>query len=323
MNNCNENYDKIIKKLEEERRKCKICYIRGPKGDKGDKGECGPASISIGDTITTEANTKAKVENIGTNTDVILTFYIPKGQDGTSGDEIIIGNTYTLDANARAKVVDTKKDNTHTLDFYIPQGFDGVNGAKGEPGQSDKIKIVRIITLDPEEEAQIEDNFDGTTHNLTISLPKGEKGDIGPAGSAALESYASLYEDNGNSITLKPNVTNQVELGKHSQNKNVNISFTNAVKIKNEGIYKIDYFYSAVPSDNTEITLSLRKENNPIAGTKIIKKVTKDEQFTINGSIIIDLNKDDLIDLGISSQTEVTLTPKEETIATLNLMKID
>ena len=323
MNNCNENYDKIIKKLEEERRKCKICYIRGPKGDKGDKGECGPASISIGDTITTEANTKAKVENIGTNTDVILTFYIPKGQDGTNGDKIIIRNTYTLDANARAKVVDTKEDNTHTLDFYIPQGFDGVNGAKGEPGQSDKIKIVRIITLDPEEEAQIEDNFDGATHNLTISLPKGEKGDIGPAGSAALESYASLYEDNGNSITLKPNVTNQVELGKHSQNKNVNISFTNAVKIKNEGIYKIDYFYSAVTSDNAEITLSLRKENNPIEGTKIIRKVTKDEQFTINGSIILDLNKDDLIDLGISSQTEVTLTPKEETIAYLNLMKID
>ncbi len=323
MNNCNENYDKIIKKLEEERKRCQICYIRGPKGDKGDKGECGPATIIVGDTITTEANTKAKVENIGTNTDVILTFYIPKGQDGTSGDEIIIGNTYTLDANARAKVVDTKEDNTHILDFYIPQGFDGINGAKGEPGQSDKIKIVRIITLQPDQEAQIEDNFDGTTHNLTISLPKGEKGDIGPSGSAILDSYASLYEDNGNSITLKPNVTNQVELGKHSQNKNVNISFTNAVKIKNEGIYKIDYFYSAVPSDNTEITLSLRKENNPIEGTKIIKKVTKDEQFNINGSIILDLNKDNLIDIGISSQTEVTLTPKEETIAYLNLMKID
>ena len=36
-NNCNDNYDRIKKKIEEEREKCKYCYIQGPRGAKGER----------------------------------------------------------------------------------------------------------------------------------------------------------------------------------------------------------------------------------------------------------------------------------------------
>ena len=40
-NNCNDNYDRIKKKIEEERERCKYCYIQGPRGAKGERGERG------------------------------------------------------------------------------------------------------------------------------------------------------------------------------------------------------------------------------------------------------------------------------------------
>ncbi len=65
------------------------------------------------------------MQNNGTNTNVVLDFYIPKGSDG-NGDRILLGKTETLDANARAIVGDLCDGKTLTIDFYILQGFDGI-----------------------------------------------------------------------------------------------------------------------------------------------------------------------------------------------------
>ena len=68
MKNCND-YERIRKKLEEERKKYKFCYIQGPTGPKGEKGDIGPqgdrglpgpASIDIGITKTVEPFEEAK-----------------------------------------------------------------------------------------------------------------------------------------------------------------------------------------------------------------------------------------------------------------------
>ncbi len=94
--------------------------------------------------------------------------------------------------------------------------------------------------------AEVKDEFTGNTHYLTFLIPKGDKGDTGPqglVGTAILDSYASLYEDNGNSYMLVTNTSNQVELSKNSQIKNMDISFINTVKVLNECVYKIDYFF--------------------------------------------------------------------------------
>lgn len=105
----------------------------------------------------------------------------------------------------------------------------------------------------------------GTNKNaiLNFTIPKGDKWDIGPqglVGTAILDSYVSLYEDNGNSYMLVANTPNQVELSKNSQIKNMDISFTNTVKVLNEGIYKIDYFFSSVASVQSDISIELRKK---------------------------------------------------------------
>lgn len=122
------------KKIEEEKNKCRKCYIQGPTEPKGEigptgpKGENGFSTVDVGETKTGEANINAMVENVGINKNVILNF----------------------------------------------------------------------------------------------TIPKGDKGDIGPqglVGTTILDSYASLYEDNGNSYMLVANTPNQVEFSKNSQIK--------------------------------------------------------------------------------------------------------
>ena len=58
----------------------------------------------------------------------------------------------------------------------------------------------------------------------------------------------------------------------------------------------------------------MRKENIAINGTKITKKVNNQEYIWFNGSIIASLNKDEKIDLAVSSTTNVTLTTDEDTV---------
>ena len=87
-NNCNDNYDRIKKKIEEERERCKYCYIQGPRGAKGERGERGPATIKVGKVETIEPTLPAEVINTGTAEDVILDFKIPKGVQEIEGKKV-------------------------------------------------------------------------------------------------------------------------------------------------------------------------------------------------------------------------------------------
>ena len=123
--------------LEKAVKKVKCAKLEGPTcccmPIPGPTGPAGPATISVGETHTINSNQEARVLNTGTNTNAVLDFFIPKGDDGNC-EKIAIGKTETLDANARAQAIDNFDGKTHTIDFYIPQGFDGVKGEKGDIG---------------------------------------------------------------------------------------------------------------------------------------------------------------------------------------------
>ena len=84
---------------------------------------------------------------------------------------------------------------------------------------------------------------------------------------------------------------------------------------------KLIIFFSSVASVQSDISIELRKENITINGTKIIKKVNNQEYVWFNGRIIVSLNKDEKINLAVSSTTNVTLTPDEDTVSYLNIIK--
>ncbi len=343
------SYEKIKKQIEMDNKNVRFCCVQGPKGDPG------PTTIQVGTTKTGAAGTKASVTNSGTTKDVILDFVVPKGADG---EKIAIGTTYTLDANARAKVVDNYEGNIHTIDFYIPQGFDGINGTngqdgapgpKGEDGKSEQIEIAETKTLDAGMDAVVEDDFDGEVHSLTFSIPRGEKGDPGPrgeqgiqgntgpagadgakgdagpkgdTGDADLTSYASIYENNANSYTLTGDKANQVQMSIKGEMKNMDTNFTNTIRTKEEGVYKVDYFFIAKSSAKAVITLELRKDSESIAASKLSKDVEANQYAEFNGSTIVTVENGKKLDLTIKSSVNATLTPDDDTTAYLNVMRI-
>lgn len=91
----------------------------GPKGEKGDTGETGPkgdaATISVGSVVKGD---EASVENVGTSSDAVFNFVLPKGDKGDTGAQGIQG------------VQGPKGDQGDTG----PQGDPGPQGPQGQIG---------------------------------------------------------------------------------------------------------------------------------------------------------------------------------------------
>ncbi len=217
--NCNDDYKKIRKKINEEQKKYKFCYVQGPTGPKGERGIPGPVSVDVGITETVEPYENAKVENEGTNEDVILHFKIPRGKQGIEGkigpqgimgpkgdkgdigpqgikgdkgdpgpSTIQIGNIETVGSKKEAEVINVGTPVDVVLNFKIPKGEkgdkgdEGPRGLPGEIGRTEHIAIDETETLEPGEPATVMDTFENWVHHLAFSIPKGEKGDVGEKG---------------------------------------------------------------------------------------------------------------------------------------------
>ena len=168
--NCKNNvYEKIKKKIEIENKNTKFCYVQGPTGPIGPMGPMGPqgesgmdgaATIKIGTTETGDYNTQAMVTNVGTKENVILNFKIPQGIPGEKGET----------------------------------GPEGKIGPQGKTGESEHISIDGAETVTSLEEAQVLDDFENNIHHLKFYIPKGEKGEIGPAGPRGLPGEIGISE---------------------------------------------------------------------------------------------------------------------------------
>lgn len=168
---CNDNYERIKKRIEEEQKKYKQCYIQGPtgpKGDsgvqgpKGDRGDQGPATIKIGNTETVEYDEPALVTNSGTSDDVILNFKIPKGIKGEKGEQ----------GNQGIQGIKGEKGDI---------GPQGIKGERGDQGPS-TIQIGNVETIESTEEAEVINVGTPVDVVLDFKIPKGNQGDIGPRG---------------------------------------------------------------------------------------------------------------------------------------------
>lgn len=204
-----------------------ICPVVGPTGPKGDRGDIGPV-----------------------------------GETGIS-HEIIIDETKTINPDEPAKVQDEFNNNTHYLTFYIPKGEKGEQGSigpkgeqgdtgpmglPGEKGISEIFIIDKTETVEPDEPAKIQDDFNDNTHHLTFYIPKGEKGEkgdqgsvgpAGPTGSLGPTSYDVIaFVSYPNTTVAGIALTGASRIIPGITNK-ISMEGSNSIKINQSGLYEI------------------------------------------------------------------------------------
>lgn len=207
-----------------------ICPVVGPTGPKGDRGDIGPVGetgisheIIIDETKTINPDEPAKVQDEFNNNTHYLTFYIPKGEKGEQGSIGPIG----------------------------PKGEKGETGPMGLPGEkgiSEIIIIDKTETVEPDEPAKIQDDFDDNTHHLTFYIPKGEKGEkgdqgsvgpAGPTGSLGPTSYDVIaFVSYPNTTVAGIALTGASRIIPGITNK-ISMEGSNSIKINQSGLYEI------------------------------------------------------------------------------------
>ncbi len=207
-----------------------ICPVVGPTGPKGDRGDIGPVGetgisheIIIDETKTINPDEPAKVQDEFNNNTHYLTFYIPKGEKGEQGSIGSIG---------------PKGE----------QGEPGPMGLPGEKGISEIIIIDKTETVEPDEPAKIQDDFNDNTHHLTFYMPKGEKGEkgdqgnvgpAGPTGSLGPTSYDVIaFVSYPNTTVAGIALTGASRIIPGITNK-ISMEGSNSIKINQSGLYEI------------------------------------------------------------------------------------
>ena len=274
--------------------------LQGPKGDRGDigptgpKGENGPTTITVGQTETVEPTSLAEVTNTGTNKDVILNFKIPKGEKGEIGPK-------------------------------CEKGEIGPRGLPGEIGISQAITIDETETIEPNELAEVQDDFESNIHHLTFYIPKGEKGekgDQGEVGPAPDIAYGERYLDLEQELVLTAGQDTLVPLNLGGPAFFTYFDTENTIEIKQDGFYLISYFFSASPSDDCKITAMVKRNDLLFQACNVTTDMKANTIGNISNMIIGALNDGDKVTLCVRSSVNTTLTFNGSTSANLVLVRI-
>lgn len=155
-------------------------------GERCDKieesiGSGGPSgttvSVNVGDTVTGEPGTQAAVVNTGNNTNVILEFTIPRGEDGKPGSDGItpnlkMGQVSTLGPDEQATASITGDAENPVLNLGIPQGKPGSGSGGVSNNYEDLDNKPRIAGVEVSGNKSLEDYGIQPKGNYLQSIPE-------------------------------------------------------------------------------------------------------------------------------------------------------
>lgn len=277
------------------------------------------ATIDVDSTETVEPDEPAKVENVGTDSDVKLKFFIPKGNKGDQGDSIEVEWDGTklgvrVEGDNEYYYSELKGDTGKGLEFewrgtelgvraagdsdYIYTDLKGEKGEafkyddftseqlenlKGDKGDAATITVGNVETGEPDSEVEVTNSGDENNAVLNFKIPKGEQGD----------NLIASYTSSGNKeVTIQSFdlSTNTFTCNGHGL-KNGDILYVAAIQNLNE-----DGNNSAYVDDMLEGVLILKESEKYL--TYVVNKT--DNTFQIStvkgGNEIVPINQKAKID---------------------------
>lgn len=151
--------------------------------------------------------------------------------------------------------------------------------------------------------------------------PTGATGPTGPSGTNPAV-FAYKYNDEGNTKELTANQTEQVDLAINSEASGISITLENSMIINTTGIYKIEYFFSGSISENAALVIELENNDISINGSEISKDAIANTDTDFHGAVVLEANQNDVINIGVRANKNVTLTPAPDVNAYLIITKL-
>ena len=151
--------------------------------------------------------------------------------------------------------------------------------------------------------------------------PTGATGPTGPSGTNPAV-FAYKYNDEGNTKELTANQTEQVDLAINSEASGISITLENSMIINTTGIYKIEYFFSGSISENAALVIELENNGISINGSEISKDAIANTDNDFHGAVVLEANQNDVINIGVRANKNVTLTPAPDVNAYLIITKL-
>ncbi len=286
----------------------------GPKGDPGEPGPTGPAGTSV--TIMGSYNS--------------LDDLLQEHPTGNLGDSYLVGSDLYVWANNGRNWVNVGN-------IRGPQGEIGPTGPKGDIGPMGPKGEQGIQGLQGVQGIPGPQGVPGEQGEQGLQGPRGEQGEqgmqgevgptgpMGPAGAALISAYGGKYNNMTSIInTMGAGRWVQIPLNESMANINVVNTNENAIKLEQDGVYEINYSLNITANSNTIITVMVRENSIMIPSTVIAKSVIPNDFVSFNGSVIVELKADDVLDMALSTTIDnVMINFGTGITATLSVKKLD
>ncbi len=193
----------------------------------------------------------------------------------------------------------------------------------GEIGISKVITIDGTETLESEEDAEVQGDFDRNIYHLIFYIPRGKQGDIGPQGPKGelngLVAYGEGYSNSNQSFNVTANTETIVPL----EQTGIEYDSSYAIEIQKYGTYQINYFFGATTSVDTNYTISIKASGKKLPSSEIKVEAKANIKSFVSGNVIFGLKEDDEMTLVITADNNTNLTFDGSTNAKLSVLKLD
>ncbi len=204
-----------------------------------------------------------------------------------------------------------------------PTGPTGATGATGITGPTGPTGINGVTGPTGPTGATGADGAIGPTGPTGATGADGAIGPTGADGTANLNAYGGLYNNTPQTINLTLGGTTQLPLPSNMPSQNVTYTPANSITAPVAGVYEINYFTNISAALGTTVTMSVRRNGTAIPDATISRALSVGVGSIYNGSIIIDLNAGDVIDMALSALLAVGVTLGSGVNTTLTIKQIN
>lgn len=187
-----------------------------------------------------------------------------------------------------------------------------IMGPTGPKGDADTIEVRNTTTVGPNESARVIDTYNSGKHILDFEIPSCNFNSV----------FGYKYSDVGTVLNLLKQKHEIIPLNRIGESFGVDVNNENKFLILEDGVYKIEYYFSGSISNDTAFFTELLQNDNVIDGTTVSKDLVTNTDSEFYANTVVRLNNGDFITLNVRTNSDTILTLAPDINAYLIITKL-